>query len=42
MQRVFDLHDDRDDPWWSYRTVQAQRADDLLAQLRRPFLEQRP
>ena len=40
IQRLFDLHDDHDDPWWSYRTVQAQHADDLLAQLRRPFLEQ--
>jgi tetratricopeptide (TPR) repeat protein len=40
IQRLFELHDDRDDPWWSYRTAQAKHADDLLTQLRRPFLEQ--
>jgi predicted Zn-dependent protease len=39
VQRLFDLHDDRNDPWWSYRTVQGEHAGDLLGQLRRPFLE---
>ena len=42
VQRLFDLQDDRHDPWWSYRTVQGEHADDLLAQLRRPFLEKQP
>jgi tetratricopeptide (TPR) repeat protein len=41
IQRLFDLHDDGEDPWWSYRTVQAQQADELLEELRRPFLEGR-
>lgn len=27
-----------DDPWWTYYSVQARNADDLLATLRRPFL----
>jgi tetratricopeptide (TPR) repeat protein len=41
VRRLFDLHDERDDPWWSYRSVQGQHADELLPQLRRPFLEER-
>jgi hypothetical protein len=42
VQHVFDLPiatADRDDPWWTYLTVSGRAADDLLAQLRRPFLE---
>jgi Flp pilus assembly protein TadD len=38
---VFDLPvhaEDRDDPWWHYRTVQGRNADDLLDRLWAPFL----
>ena len=42
IERLFALPEDRDDPWWRYRTVQGQHADELLAQLRRPFLEREP
>lgn len=31
-----------DDPWWLYAMTQARNADALLADLRRPFLEQTP
>jgi tetratricopeptide (TPR) repeat protein len=42
IERLFGLPADRDDPWWGYRTAQEQHADELLAQLRRPFLEAQP
>ena len=31
-----------DDPWWTYDVAHAHRADALLDELRRPFLEARP
>jgi len=38
MQVVFDrTARERDDPWWRYAVSQARDADDLLANLRRPF-----
>lgn len=41
LRRVFDLpreQSDRDDPWWTYYVAQARNADDLLAEMRRPFV----
>jgi len=41
LRRVFDLpreQSDRDDPWWTYYVAQARNADDLLEELRRPFV----
>jgi hypothetical protein len=38
MQVVFDrTARERDDPWWRYAVSQARDANDLLANLRRPF-----
>ncbi|OFW30095.1 MAG: hypothetical protein A3H97_24290 [Acidobacteria bacterium RIFCSPLOWO2_02_FULL_65_29] len=42
MQRVFALpvsQFERYDPWWNYDKAQARNIGDLLARLRRPFLE---
>jgi hypothetical protein len=33
---------DRVDPWWAYHIAQGRNADALLADLRRPFLAERP
>ena len=45
MDRVFALageeRRDQDDPWWDYYVVQARNADDLLAALREPYLQER-
>jgi tetratricopeptide (TPR) repeat protein len=41
LQRLFELpptQPERDDPWWAYYVAQARNVDDLLADLRRPFL----
>jgi tetratricopeptide (TPR) repeat protein len=40
LQQVFDLptEADRDDPWWTYYVAQARNTDQLLEDLRRPFL----
>jgi tetratricopeptide (TPR) repeat protein len=41
LQRVFELpsvEPERDDPWWTYYVAQGRHVDDLLEQLRRPFL----
>jgi hypothetical protein len=41
LKRVFDLPagvPERDDPWWTYYVAQARNADDLLEQMRRPFV----
>jgi tetratricopeptide (TPR) repeat protein len=42
LQQVFDLpsEPDRDDPWWTYYVSQARNTDQLLEDLRRPFLEE--
>jgi tetratricopeptide (TPR) repeat protein len=43
MQIVFDLQQAEsppDDPWWTYYKSQARNADDLLEELRRPFLSE--
>jgi len=45
LQRVFDLpstEPDRIDPWWRYHVAQARNADDLLDDLRAPFLRSEP
>ena len=42
IQRVFELRPadaERQDPWWTYHMAQARNADQLLDDLRRPFLE---
>ena len=31
-----------DDPWWTYHSAQGRNAEELLTQLRRPFLEAKP
>jgi tetratricopeptide (TPR) repeat protein len=45
IDRLFALEEtartQTDDPWWSYYVVQARDADELLDELRRPFLEGR-
>jgi tetratricopeptide (TPR) repeat protein len=40
LQQVFDLpsEPDRNDPWWTYYVAQARNIDQLLEDLRRPFL----
>ena len=41
MKKVFELasaESEPDDPFWTYHTSQARNADELLEQLRRPFL----
>ncbi len=41
VQQVFDLpwsQFQRYDPWWDYDTAQARQVNDLLKELRRPFL----
>jgi tetratricopeptide (TPR) repeat protein len=42
LQHVFDLpaEPDGDDPWWTYYVAQARNTDQLLEDLRRPFLEE--
>jgi tetratricopeptide (TPR) repeat protein len=44
IQRVFDLPAgaEREDPWWTYHVAHWRNADQLLAELRRPFLEPQP
>jgi tetratricopeptide (TPR) repeat protein len=45
IERLFALQQlartEQEDPWWSYFTVQARHADDLLDALRQPFLQDR-
>jgi tetratricopeptide (TPR) repeat protein len=41
LRRVFEMppeQSDRDDPWWTYYVAQARNADELLAEMRRPFV----
>jgi predicted Zn-dependent protease len=41
MQTVFELEraeSEPDDPWWTYYTAQARKADEMLSALWRPFL----
>ncbi len=40
FERKPDLDSANDDPWWSYYVVQARNADQLLDELRRPFLSE--
>lgn len=45
IRPVFDLTgvaDDLDDPWWTYYRAQGRNAEELLTQLRQPFLEAQP